>query len=73
MQVQVMDQNSFLLDAIDREVIKSWAYVHHQKSLPGKDIMLKATQSFLMNICELYVTYWSLSEEVSFSVVRKIS
>ena len=57
MQVQGMDQNSLFLNAIDREAIKSQANGHHQKSLPGKDITLKTTQSFLKNTCELYVTY----------------
>ena len=49
MQVQGMDQNSFFLDAIDREALKSLTNAHHQKSLLGKDITLKTTQSFLKN------------------------
>ena len=47
MQKQFMEQNSFFLDAIDCEAIKSQANAHHQKSLPG----------ILKNTCELYVTY----------------
>ena len=57
MQLQGMDRNSFFLDAIDREAIKSWADAHHYISLREKDITLKTTQSFLKNTCEVYVTY----------------
>ena len=46
MQVQGIDQNSFFLDAINREALKSQTNAHHKKSLPGKDITLKTTQFF---------------------------
>ena len=36
-----MVQNSFVLDAIEREAIKAPADAHPQNSLPGKSIMLK--------------------------------
>ena len=50
MQVHGMNQNSIFVDAIDREAIKGQTDAHHQKSLPGKDIMLKTTQSFLKTL-----------------------
>ena len=36
-----MAQNSFFLDAIDREAIQAPADAHCQNSFPGKDIALK--------------------------------
>ena len=57
MQVQGMDWNSFILDANSHEAIKSQTNAHHQQSLSGKDIVLKTTQYFLKNTCELHVTY----------------
>jgi len=47
---------------------KSVADAHPQNSFPGKDTRLKTTQAFFINACELYVTSWSLSEEVKFSL-----
>ena len=52
---------------------KSEANAHPQNSIPGKDTRLKTTQVFFINTCELYVTSWSLSKEVKFSVVKKFS
>ena len=39
--MQDMAQNSFVLDAIEREAIKAPADAHPQNSLPGKSIALK--------------------------------
>ena len=36
-----MAQNSFVLDAMEREAIKAPADAHPQNSLPGKSITLK--------------------------------
>ena len=63
MQVQGMDQNSFFLDTINHEAIKSRAGAQHQINLPGKDAMLKTTQSCT---CELpYVgKFWQIWQTV---------
>ena len=54
MHVQDMAQNSSFLDEINREATKVWANTHFQKSLPGKGISLKTTQTFIMIFWELY-------------------
>ena len=46
-RIQSMDQNSFFINAIDYEAIKSKTNTHHHKGLPGKDIIQKTIQSFL--------------------------
>ena len=49
-----MAQNSFFSDEIDREATKVRADAHLQKSLPGKGIPLKTTQTSLKIFWELY-------------------
>ena len=49
-----MVQNSFVLDEINREVMKMQADTHLQKSLPSKGIPLKTTRAFLKIFWELY-------------------
>ena len=49
-----MAQNRFFSDAIKREAIKARANAHHHNCLPGKDIVLKSTYTFLTSSCELY-------------------
>ena len=41
MRLQGMDQNSFFLDAIDREAIKTRADAHHQNCLSSDGITSK--------------------------------
>ena len=52
MQIQDMNQNNFFLMP---EAIKSWADTNHWKRLPGKDISLKTTQSFLNKLTIHYL------------------
>ena len=63
-----MDQNSFFSDTINREAIKAPTDALFQKSLPGKDITLKTTQTFFKNTSELRLSFWSLFLEVEISV-----
>ena len=49
-----MAQNSFFSDEIDCEATKVGSDAHLQKSLPGKDIPLKTTQTSLKIFWELY-------------------
>ena len=51
-----MAQNRFFSDDIEREAIKARANAHHHNCLPGKDIALKTTSTFLTSSCELYRT-----------------
>ena len=58
-----MGQNSSFSDAMHHEAMKTLANAHCQKCLPGKDIALKTTQTFLTNSCELYRTIFKLISE----------
>ena len=49
-----MAHNSFFLDEIDREAMKVQANADLQKSLPGKGIPPKTTQTYLTIFWELY-------------------
>ena len=70
MHVQNMAQNSFYLDKIDRKATKLRANAHLQKSLPGKGIPLKTTQTFLIT-WELYsVVLKPICEEFIFPVSK---
>ena len=51
-----MAQNTSFLDAIDREATQARANTHCHNSLPGKDVPLKTTQTFITTSCELYRT-----------------
>ena len=55
--MQDVAQNSFVLDAIEREAIKAPANAHPQNSLPGKSIALKLLKPSLKtpgNYIELF-------------------
>ena len=57
MRLQGMDQNSFFLDAIDREAIKMWANSHLQNCLSNNGITPKTSfKSYFNNIslCQVY-------------------
>ena len=71
MQVQDTRPNNFILDATNREAMKARADAHPHKFLPGKVIAIKTAQTFFKNTYESYIAFWSLSEEVRFSVVEK--
>ena len=54
MRWQVMAQNSFFPDAIEREAMKAQTNAHPQNNLLAKDISLKTTQAFLIASYQLY-------------------
>ena len=52
-----MAQNSFVLDAMEREAIKAPADAHPQNSLPGKSIalkLLKPSLGIILSYLEAY-------------------
>ena len=51
-----MVQNSFVLDAIEREAIKAPADAYPQNSLPGKSIVLKLLKPSL-NLLGIILSY----------------
>ena len=52
-----MAQNSFVLDAMEREAIKAPADAHPQNSLPGKSIALKLLKPSLKTLLGITLSY----------------